>query len=279
MPREEELFNHKSFFKEAIEKDKLASGYLFVGDDHLKKREIALFIAKALNCQEALIKEDCLCENCLKIDSFNHPDVVWVRPASSQKLKIDNVRTVIRQLYLKPYEGKYKVFIVEEADTLTEEAQNAFLKTLEEPPKNSVIILLASQKESLLETIISRCQIIKFLLSSQKGETDLKIKNYLLNKDRIKLLAEFTQGMERQELDRFLNSLLIWFRDALIYINGKQDLCFNKDDLATVGKLASKYSPQKLEDVLKEIMHLRSLVVRNVNPRIATSLASIALEE
>jgi DNA polymerase-3 subunit delta' len=279
MPLDERLFDARAFFREAIEKDRLASCYLFIGDDYLKKIEVSRFIARALNCETAIDDENCLCNTCIKIENFNHPDVVWIKPANGKRLKIESVRTIIRKIYLKPYEGKRKIFVVEDAEVLTEEAQNAFLKTLEEPPADAVIILMAQRREDLLETIISRCQIVKFFVSVSEEEIDLFVKNFLLGNKGLEYLGEFTKKIERQKLDRILGSLLVWFRDTLVCKAGKEELCLNKKDILKIKETARQYSYQKIENVIKGIIHLRSLIQHNVNPKIVTSNLALILEE
>ncbi len=279
MQSNEGSFDIKSFFRQVIEKNRMATCYLFVGDNALKKIEVARYLAKALNCPRALNDENCLCDNCMKIENFNHPDVVWIKPALGEKLKIDRIRTVIRRLYLKPYISEWKIFIIEEADTLTEEAQNAFLKTLEEPPLDSVIILMVQQKEVLLETIISRCQVVKFLSSVPKQETESFIKDFLLSGEKLEFSEVLAKKIDKNEMSKILDSLLICFRDALVYKAGEENLMFNSRDMSNIKEIGRRYSYQKLENIIKETIHLKNLIGRNVNPKIAMSVLCLALEE
>jgi len=272
-------FDIKSFFRQVIEKNRMATCYLFVGDNALKKIEVARYLAKALNCPGALKDEDCLCDSCMKIENFNHPDVVWIKPALGEKLKIDRIRAVIRKLYLKPYMSEWKIFIIEEADSLTEEAQNAFLKTLEEPPLDSVIILMVQQKEVLLKTIISRCQVVKFLSAIQKQETESFIKDFLLSGDKLEFSEILAKKIDKSEMSKILDSLLICFRDALVCKAGEENLMFNSPDMSNIKEIGRRYSYQKLENIIKEIIHLKNLIGRNVNPKIAMSVLCLALEE
>ncbi len=279
MQSNEGLFDIKSFFRQVIEKNRMASCYLFVGDDRLKKIEVARYLAKALNCPRALNDENCLCDSCMKIENFNHPDVVWIKPALGEKLKIDRIRAIIRRLYLKPYTNEWKIFIIEEADTLTEEAQNAFLKTLEEPPLDSVIILMVQQKEVLLETIISRCQVVKFLSGVPKQETESFIKDFILSDEKLEFSEVLAKKIDKNEMNRILDSLLVWFRDALVCKTGEENLMFNSKDMSNIKEISRRYSYQKLENIIKEIIHLKNLIGRSVNPKIAMSALCLALEE
>ncbi|NIT14497.1 MAG: hypothetical protein GTN99_09730 [Candidatus Dadabacteria bacterium] len=165
----------KEFLIKSIEKGRVANSYLFYGHEGIGKRLIALEFAKLLNCirsDNGFIEKSqdlCNCASCLKITSSNHPDVTVVEPEDSSEIKVKQIREQIEDLvYLKPYEGKYKVCIVNNADFMNTNAQNAFLKTLEEPPLNAVIILITSKPQYLLKTIVSRCQGLEFFRLSEK---------------------------------------------------------------------------------------------------------------
>jgi DNA polymerase III subunit delta' len=150
---------------------RLAHAYLFSGDDLGEMEGIARTLAKILSCLQPPSRAangqalDCCdsCLNCRRIDSGNHPDVQWIRPESKLRvITIDQMRDLIGIISLKPTEAEYKVAIIAGADRLNVQAANAFLKTLEEPPARSVIILLTSAFEQVLETILSRCLRLHF---------------------------------------------------------------------------------------------------------------------
>ncbi len=147
-------------------RDNMAShSYLFTGPDGVGKKLMALEFAKLLNCSEpvASAEKSCGCPSCRKIDKGIHPDVVLVEFTGVKNIKVDQVRDEIEEkLYLKPFEGRFKIVIVDEAERMNHSAQNAFLKTLEEPPRDSVIILLSSRPGTLLPTLRSRCQTVVF---------------------------------------------------------------------------------------------------------------------
>lgn len=148
----------------SLERGRLAHAYLFAGHQLEELETIARTLAKTLNCQNPVRKGpaaiDC-CDECLacrKIEHGNHADVHWVRPESKLRLvKIDQIRGLIQEINLKPTEAEYKVAVIVAADRLKTEAANAFLKTLEEPPPRSILILLTTDPQRLLETIRSRC--------------------------------------------------------------------------------------------------------------------------
>jgi DNA polymerase III subunit delta' len=155
----------------SLARQRLGHAYIFSGDDLAHLETIARTLAKTLNCQNpqpsALVPgaKDC-CDECLacrKIENCIHPDVQWVRPESkSRVITIDQMRDLMQTVFLKPTEAEYKVGVIVGADRLNAQAANAFLKTLEEPPARSVLILLSTEPGRILETIISRCLRLSF---------------------------------------------------------------------------------------------------------------------
>lgn len=154
----------------SLERGRLGHAYLFSGNDIGELEAVARTLAKTLNCLEPVrgagkIGVDCCdqCVQCRKIDHGNHGDVHWLRPeAKTRIIKVESVRELIRELNLKPTEGGYKVAVVCGADRMNVQSANAFLKTLEEPSAKSVLILLSTEPQRLLDTILSRCLRLTF---------------------------------------------------------------------------------------------------------------------
>ena len=153
----------------SLERKRLGHAYLFTGQDLADLEGIAAALAKTLSCRQPVTRSDAsidCCEQCLscqKISHDNHPDVHWVRPESKTRvITIDQMRELMQEIYLKPSEAQFKVCIIVAAYRMNEKAANAFLKTLEEPPKNSVLILLTTELPRILETILSRCLRLNF---------------------------------------------------------------------------------------------------------------------
>ncbi len=155
----------------SLARGRLGHAYLFTGH-HLDELEtLARTLAKTLNCQQPVrpiaggVATDC-CDACLvcrKIDGENHGDVHWVRPESKTRIiTIEQIRELSREIHLKPNDAEFKVAVIVAADRLNSQAANAFLKTLEEPPAKSVLILLTTDPSRLLETILSRCLRLGF---------------------------------------------------------------------------------------------------------------------
>jgi len=158
-----------ALLQRSLERGRLAHAYLFTGDRVAGLEPVARTLAKTLNCLEPAKKGqaavDCCdqCPSCQKIDNGQHPDIHWVRPESKSRVIVtDQMRELMQEIHLRPSEAEYKVAIVVAADRLRVEAANAFLKTLEEPPPKSILILLTSEPERVLETIRSRCLRLKF---------------------------------------------------------------------------------------------------------------------
>ena len=152
-------------FEEVIRRGRLGHAYLFVGPRGVGKRLFAFELAKALLCEaDGDHLEACdRCPGCLQVEAGTHPDfVVAGRPEESLEVPIQTVREVCRSFGLKAVRGRGKVAILDDADDLNDAAANCFLKTLEEPPPRSVLLLIGTSPERQLPTILSRCQIVHF---------------------------------------------------------------------------------------------------------------------
>lgn len=161
----------KELLKKSIEKQTTSHSYLFLGIKGIGKRMLAKEFAKKILCLEK--EENDTCKSCIEFESNNHPDFMYVKP-DGNSIKIEQIRFLQKKIQEKPIESNKKVYIIDDADTMTQEAQNCLLKTLEEPPEFATIILLGSQESRFLTTIKSRCMILKF-----KPIEDEKIKQYL----------------------------------------------------------------------------------------------------
>ena len=146
-----------SFLKSSLKKKQIASSYLFSGREGLGKKLLARQFTQSLICEEENIFTPCNCVSCEKIASDIHPDVKWIGSDEGERfIKIEDIRRLQSWAMLRPLEARRKVFIINRAERLTEEAANAFLKTLEEPPPDTHIILLTDNSFRLSDTILSR---------------------------------------------------------------------------------------------------------------------------
>ncbi len=150
-------------FKKAIVTDHLSHAFIFNGQNGVGKALFAKEVAKALNCVNNKIDSCNSCRNCIRIEKQSHPDVSWIGIIENSKfIKIEDIRNLQNSVKLSPLESDYKIFIINEADRMNEEASNCLLKTLEEPSPNTLIILITNSLGLIKETIRSRCQIIRF---------------------------------------------------------------------------------------------------------------------
>ena len=151
----------KEVLSRASAEGRVASGYLFCGTRGVGKTTIARIFAKALNCAHAPAAEPCNeCEQCRKITAGIHPDVVEIDGASNNS--VDDARALREKIGYSPMEGRYKIFIIDEAHMLSKSAFNALLKTLEEPPSHVVFIFATTEVHRFPATILSRCQVFSF---------------------------------------------------------------------------------------------------------------------
>ncbi|MFU8804571.1 MAG: DNA polymerase III subunit delta' [Bradymonadaceae bacterium] len=154
-----------SVLERAVETGRLHHAYLFAGLEGVGKFQVAQSLAAVLNCErrpEESFSEACgRCSSCRKIGAQQHPDVLFVSP-EGRNIKISQIRTIQKASMSAPFEGRFRVVLIDDAHTMTEEAANALLKTLEEPSKRMRLILVTDQPHRLLDTIISRCQLLRF---------------------------------------------------------------------------------------------------------------------
>jgi DNA polymerase-3 subunit delta' len=153
----------------SLERNRLAHAYLFSGDSLEELEVMARTLARAVNCASARSAgkrslHSCgQCDSCRRIEQGVHPDILWVRPESkSRVITMDQMRDLMREVHLKPTAAEFKVSVVVAADRLNPQAGNAFLKTLEEPPADSILVLLTTEPQRILETVLSRCLRLSF---------------------------------------------------------------------------------------------------------------------
>lgn len=242
-----------------------AHAYLFTGPEGIGKRTAALALAQALNCQQGDAMENgCgVCLSCRKVARGLHPDVQVIGPEGAA-LKIEQVRALEADAVLGPYEGRRKVFILDSAEKLTEQAANALLKTLEEPPGWTVLVLLTTTPSALPLTIVSRCQTV--ILSALPDQT---MQAYLVRKGvdqaRARLLVSFSRGSIGRALSVDVESLAS-SRDLLLGELGRALL----DGPAALLELAEKQAKDRegLHQQLEVLSAwLRDLMVAKVSGR------------
>ena len=198
------------FLRAAMGRGRIPSAYLFLGPHHVGKRTTALALAGALNCirtREGVTGasgdesgEGCgVCPSCRKIAEDVHPDVETVRP-DGQFIRIDQIRALSERLTLIPFEARKRVTILVQAERLNPQAANAFLKTLEEPPLDTLLVLCAEGAARLPETIVSRCVPVRFRPLSSETARGLLSRDSALEGEALDFAVRFSQGRLRPEL-------------------------------------------------------------------------------
>jgi len=173
--------------------DAIAHAYLLVGPRHVGKGTLAINLAQALNCDGPELPCG-QCHSCQRIREGKHADVISIGLDSGTEIGIDDIRGLQRSANLPPYEGKCKVFIIDEAEYLSTEAANALLKILEEPPPRVVWLLLAAEEERLLPTISSRCQRLELKPVPSERVQEVLVNSYNVDGDKAELLTQLCHG-------------------------------------------------------------------------------------
>jgi DNA polymerase-3 subunit delta' len=295
--------------KNYIKSSRLTGTYLFLGEEGIGKYLVARTLAKAVNCL-SLEGDSCdSCSSCLKIDKNQHPDIHFIEPEPSDAIKIEYMRDLKKDINLRPYEAKKKVFVINDAHRLTAEAANALLKTLEEPPANSLIVLVSSKATLLFKTIISRCKIIRFCPLESSMLKDILGKDYGLDnnlahflayffegrigsilrlkdtdvlKDKNRIIDEFTISRHpdigsfpvpnKEVMRRCLNILAAWFRDIYLIKTGiPHSELINLDRKDELLKVMNRYSWRDLDESLDSISDSFLSLEQNINLKLLFS--------
>ncbi|MDY2936888.1 MAG: DNA polymerase III subunit delta' [Fusicatenibacter sp.] len=174
----QEIIEH---LQNAISMDKVSHAYLFGGESGSGKKLLASLFAMTLQCEQHGVEPCMECSSCRKAASKNHPDIIHITHEKPNTISIDEIREqLINDVAIRPYESPYKIYIIEEAQKMTLQAQNALLKTIEEPPAYAIILLLADNPDALLPTITSRCVQLNL-----KPVGTQMVKNYLMERMHI----------------------------------------------------------------------------------------------
>jgi len=314
-----EVIGHQKnieMLQNALKNGRIARAYLFAGPANVGKEFAAITFAKALNCLRAEPDSCDKCISCRKIDDGNHPDVRLIRPDGT-RMKIDQIRDLQKQISYRPMEGRYKVYILTNVEQMTIQAANSFLKTLEEPPGSSVLILLTANYSGLLTTIQSRCRagLLKFSPMPQEELAAELMGRFNLPHSRAKQIALLSEGKIGIALDAVqedsivvepdipevlkrpdtiktfkiaeelndkqpesLDVLLTWYRDLFLIKQGSPpEMLTYSDKFSDLMQLASGYSRIQLQDAIRTIMNAKDQLRRNVNSMLAMEVMALKL--
>lgn len=288
-----------------IEKSRFFGGFIFSGPQGIGKKMVAKIIAQALNCTAAGDKPCGSCPSCLKAVKLQHPDLHIIENGESQ-IKIEDIRAIQREANYRPYEGVMKVFIIDNAHRLNPEAANSLLKLLEEPPKDSLIILITHKLQNIFKTVLSRCKIIKFAPLARLGLESILIKDYSVDKHAAHFLAFYGEGrlglalklkdsriteeknrifdsfmQPGQALDRnfasqnkeqlrvSLNVLASWLRDIYLLKAGiEPSEIIHSDRQGDLFALAHKFSFKQLDDIISGVSESSMYLDNNINTKL-----------
>ena len=188
----EDIVRH---FKSSIELGKVSHAYILNGEKGVGKKTLANVVAKSLQCESGNPDPCGECKSCLQVESNNQPDIIWLKQEKPNVISVDEIRSqIVNDIDLKPYSSRYKIYIIPDAQMMNPQAQNALLKTLEEPPEYAIIILLTNNVDKFLPTILSRCIVLNF-----KPVQPLEMIEYLeeqlgVEKAKAKFCTDFAQG-------------------------------------------------------------------------------------
>lgn len=323
-----DVVGHKDILKyisSAVENNRVSHAYILNGERGSGKKMLANLFAMTLLC-EIGDNEPCgKCHSCKQAESGNHPDIIRVTHEKPNSISVDDIRTQVNNTVdIKPYQGPYKVYIIPQADMMTPQAQNAILKTIEEPPSYAVFLLLTENAETLLPTINSRCVMLKL-----RNIKDTLIKKYLMENLEIPdykadMCTAFAQGnmgraimlansdhfneireeavqllkhiseMElneivaavknisvyKLEITDYLDIIMIWYRDVLLYKATKEiDKVVFKDQLQSIKEQARKSSYEGIELILESLEKAKARLKANVNFDLVMELLFLTIKE
>ncbi len=257
----------REFLKQALWNDRLGQAFIFSGEERLGKKKVAFEFVKMLFCENKEKAPCQKCQGCILVEKVAHPDFIFVSP-QKREIQIDQVRELQKSLSLKPVLSEKKVVIINDAHCLNKQSQNCILKTLEEPSNQAIFILISSLSDSLLGTIKSRCETLKFYpLKDEEMKSSLKVSQDILqcSLGRPGVALDFSSSAESfLNFQRYLKITKDFLTGDLLY-----RLLFIKDFFPKVKEGDLKDTDKKKEEcflLLESMMfHLRRSFYLRVN--------------
>ena len=243
--------NIKQMLQKTVELQNVSHSYLFVGIDGIGKKLIAKEFAKMIMCLEE--NKYCnKCKSCIEFDSNNNPDFIYIEP-DGNNIKIEQIRQMQSKVIEKPIISNKKVYIINDAQNMTVEAQNCLLKTLEEPPEYITIILIASNENNLLSTIKSRCTIIHFDKIENK-----ELKEYATNAIGINNINENIINIFQGSIGKAIR-----LKDKLDIYENIENIIKNMDNKNIIDILNGSEILYKSKDEIEEILEYINVILLN----------------
>jgi DNA polymerase-3 subunit delta' len=244
----------KDLLRRVLSSGRLPHAYLFEGPAGVGKRLMALALARAIFCQNGTGCGDCAA--CRKVDHHNHPDLHFVE-ADGNNIKIEQIRTMQKELSYRPLEAPKKICVIDDAEKLNLAAGNALLKTLEEPTANTLIILLTAQPDALLSTVRSRCQRLPFARIERKRLMEVLCEQLAIDETQAHILTSLANGSFKKALGK----------DRDLYIDGRRDLLktltgLSPGSILPLFRFAEKLAQDK--EMLPEILEIFQAFYRDL---------------
>lgn len=266
----------KESLKRIITSGRLPGALLFAGEEGIGKKRFALEVARALNCRTPKDSEGCgVCSSCVRIVKLNYPEredadewtqIIWTdHPdvglvvAPKRVLRVEQMRQIEKEANFRPFEGKARVFLIDEADKLNDASANALLKVLEEPPQTSYLILVTARPAMLLPTILSRCQMIRFApLAPAEIERHL-LSNKLADSKTAKLRARAAGG----SIGRALAGDLVTFTSQRKAMLSVLNALVMTNDRAQLLRAAEQLNEAQYRDEFEERLDVLETLIRD----------------
>lgn len=282
----------KEYLAAALKKSRLPHALLFMGPPQAGQREAASVLARSLFCERGVSEGGCgACVQCRQVDAAAHPDLFFLEiQKDSRSIKIDAVRELIAKANLKPFQARAKLFVIDGAERLNEDAQNALLKTLEEPEGSTFFVLITSSPERLLSTIRSRVQPLRFLPVENENEKTPEIESLTRRLLRITLgdraPASLGAGVEetdwsrtdREVLIKVFDGLIHYLRDLLLIRAGVPELVAVGHEKLEKEKTAARLEEEILRDKIERLAAFKEKLTENANIRLLMTALTDELE-
>ena len=287
MPRMQGNERNLRLLSESYIKGKLSHAYIIEGSELSGRDEFIQNIAAALLCEKvtsgAGIKElvPCgKCPSCIKAETRNHPDIIHVRHAKPTVLSVDEIREqVVADISIKPYYGPYKIYIIYDAQLMNENAQNALLKTIEEPESYGIIFLLTDNEDSFLQTIRSRCIRLSMdavprsdVAGALLDEDGQQVMDTLDGLDRMDALQinKTAKAMEAMDRQNVIKIARLWLRDILVYKStGDNGRLYFTAYAQAIKNIASRMTYESINECLEAVDEVQTRLSANVKAEAA----------
>ncbi len=272
-----------AYLKSALEKNRLPHALLFLGPEGCGQIEAARELAKALFCRDKKGLESCeACAHCRQVDQGSHPDFSVVRPEEGKSvIPVEAIRELIATANLTPFQADFKVFVIECAECLNDVAQNALLKTLEEPPGKTTFILISSTMGGLLPTIRSRAQSLNFSSNFRAGKAEEDVEN-LKNELLTYILQNLEGRSDAEEPDvskanrvliaHAFDGLIEYFREVLLFGAGAGEILADVENRRQKEALSKNWNAEELEEWIELLAETKEKIKNNVNIKLAMAV-------